>query len=450
MMCRRFVGAMQWIAVWRLLFQTRQYLRGSLWFLPLLGGLGGAALGLLGASLDRRIEAPESLQYSASTASTLLSAIVGSTAALTGFVVTVAVLVVQMATGTFSARYMRLWYRDRLLHVLLASLVGTFTFSFTLLAGVEEGSVPNLGITASGALMAVNLFLFLFFLDRMIHRQRPVAVAALVARAGRRSFESAVRAADAPDAPEAIRRQFESNNEPTLIVRSRRAGSIQAFDGVGLVRFARAHGCTLVLTHVVGDFVSEGTPVILVYGGDDAGRSAERRLRGMLALGAERTIEQDPAFAVRIMVDVAIRALSPAVNDPTTAVQVLNYLGETLRLIGTTDLTRSRGDGRPPRVLVAVRGWPDFLALGVTEIREYGASSVQVVRRLRALLEELHGTVRPEYRAAVEDELARLEAQVEQSFGGSADLDRAVEADRQGIGGVPPLERRDRAEQPIP
>ena len=146
---------MQWIAVWRLIFQTRQYLRGSLWFLPLLGGLAGAALGL-GAPLDRGIEAPESLQYSASTASTLLSAIVGSTAALTGFVVTVAILVVQMATGTFSARYMRLWYRDRLLHVLLASLVGTFTFSFTLLAGVEEASVPNLGITASGALMAVE------------------------------------------------------------------------------------------------------------------------------------------------------------------------------------------------------------------------------------------------------------------------------------------------------
>ena len=80
---------------------------------------------------------------------------------------------------------------------------------------------------------------------------------------------------------------------------------------------------------MVGDFVSEGTPVILVYGGGDVDRTAERRLRGMLALGAERTIEQDPAFALRIMVDIAIRALSPAVNDPTTAVQVLNYLGET-------------------------------------------------------------------------------------------------------------------------
>jgi uncharacterized membrane protein len=423
--------------VWRLVFQTRQYLRGSLWFLPLLGGLAGAVLGLLEAPIARRVEVPEALQYSASTASTVLSAIVGSTAALTGFVVTVSVLVVQMATGTFSARYMRLWYRDRLLHVLLALLVGTFTFSFTLLAGVEEGSVPNVGITTTGALMAVDMFLFLFFLDRFIHRLRPVAVAALVAEAGRRSFQSLVRASVGGDVPEIVHERFESDDEPTLVVRSPRAGSIQAIHGEGLVRFARAHRCTVVLEHAVGDFVPEGAPVISVYGGDEATRPSKRRLHGMIALGVERTIEQDPAFALRIMVDIAIRALSPAVNDPTTAVQVLNHLGDTLRVIGSAELEPRRRENRASgRVLVPARSWGDFLALGITEIRQYGASSVQVVRRLRALLEELRGSVRPEHRRAVEDELARLGAQVEQEFGASPDLDRAGEADLQGIGGA--------------
>ena len=176
--------------MWALVFKTRQYLKGSLWFLPLIGGIVGAVLGAIEAPLHRRVGVTEHLEYSAATANTLLSAIVGSTAALTGFVVTVSVLVVQMATSTFSARYMRLWYRDRMLHVLLAMLVGTFTFAFTLLAGVEENSVPNLGITATGALMAADLFLFLFFLDRCIHRLRPVAVAALVAEAGGGSVES--------------------------------------------------------------------------------------------------------------------------------------------------------------------------------------------------------------------------------------------------------------------
>ena len=387
---------------------------------------------------------PTYLEFSSPTASTLLSAVVGSTAALTGFVVTVSVLVVQMATNTFSARYMRLWYRDRILHILLAMLVGTFTFSFTLLAGVEDASVPNLGITATGVLMAADMFVFLFFLDRCIHRLRPVAVAALVAEAGRRAFQSVIRAASGPDAPEIVSGPLEISGHPTMVVRSRRPGSIQAIHASGLVQFARQHRCTLVLNHVVGDFFPAGAAVIQVYGGETAGRRAEQRLHGMFVLGVERTIEQDPAFAVRIMVDVAIKALSPAVNDPTTAVQVINHLGDLLHVVGTTDFRPKEDAGsKTGRVLIRARGWEEYLALGVTEIRAYGASSVQVVRRLRAMLEELHGSVRPEYRSAVEDELARLEVEVARAFGSSPDLDRASEPDRQGLGGAPGLGDRE-------
>ena len=158
----------------------------------------------------------------------------------------------------------------------------------------------------------------------------------------------------------------------------------------------------------------------------------------MVALGEERTIQQDPAFAIRIMVDIAIRALSPAVNDPTTAVQVLNHLGELLRLIGATELRRptERADAqRSPALFVPMRAWEDFLALGVTEIREYGATSVQIPRRLRSMLEELHNAVSPENREAVERELTRLDATVEESWRSSVDRDLAVAADGQGIGG---------------
>lgn len=434
--------------MWALDFKTRQYLKGSLWFLPLLGGITGAVLGVLEPTLTRAADLPTHLEYSASTASALLAAIVGATAALTGFVVTVSVLVVQMATSAFSARYMRLWYRDRVLHVLLAMLVGTFTFSFTLLAGVEVNSVPNLGVTVTGVLMAADLFLFLFFLDRFVHRLRPVAVAALAAAAGKKAFESVVRAARGPDAPEIVRGALELPGQPTTVVRTGRSGSIQAIDVSGLVRFARQHRSTLVLNHVVGDFVPAGTAVIHVYGGDEASGRVERRLRGMIVLGVERTIEQDPAFAVRIMVDIAIKALSPAVNDPTTAVQVINHLGDLLHVIGASDFgTDQPDDAATGRVLIAARGWEQYLALGVTEIRAYGASSVQVARRLRAMLDELHGGVRDEHRPAVEDELARLEAEVARQLASSADFDRALETDRQGLGGAPGLDSREALER---
>ena len=109
-------------------------------------------LGVVVSVADEHIGTPSLWQYSPSTASTVLTAIVGATAALTGFVVTVTVLVVQMATGTFSARIMRLWFRDRMLKVTLAVLVGTLTFSFAVLQRIDDDFVPDLGVTLSGCL----------------------------------------------------------------------------------------------------------------------------------------------------------------------------------------------------------------------------------------------------------------------------------------------------------
>jgi uncharacterized membrane protein len=222
-------------------------------------------------------------------------------------------------------------------------------------------------------------------------------------------------------------------------VRSRRAGAIQAIDGESLVGWAREHDCVAVLAHGIGDFVPDEATLITVYGSEIPGHRREvTRLAEMVALGDERTIEQDPAFAIRILVDIANRALSAAVNDPTTAVQVLDYLGESLRLIGTTEFSGYRPPAAArPRcgVVIPVRSWEDYLALTVNEIREYGSGGIQIMRRLRAMLLELLDEVRPECTSALRGELARLDATVVQAFGASVDFDRASIADTQGIGG---------------
>jgi uncharacterized membrane protein len=151
------------------------------------GPVAGAILGPLLAVLTRQAETsltvPKAWQYAPSTASTLLTTIVGATVGLAGFVVTVTVLAIQMATGTFSARYMRIRYRDHLLKVTLAVLVGTLTFSFSLLRQVNGAQVPNIGVSVAGVLVVLSLVLFLLFFDRFVHRLRPVAVAALAVSA---------------------------------------------------------------------------------------------------------------------------------------------------------------------------------------------------------------------------------------------------------------------------
>ncbi len=421
---------------WSFAFRLRRYLRESLWVVPLIGGALGWTFGLASADLGAAVDIGTRWSYSAGTAEAVLAAVVAASVGLVGFVVTVSVLIVQMATGTFSARYMRIFYRDWAFKAVLAVLIGTFTFSYTLMRHVEQDDVPNLGVTLAGAFLGLAILLFVIFLDRAIHRLRPVAVAALVARAGRRALREVLAEAARPDAPAVVPAPFHSPGEPTLVVRMVRGGAIQAIDFRGLGKWAYANDSLVVLRHPVGDFVSAGAALIEVYG-PVPGPDAETRLRSMVALGVERTIEQDPAFAVRIMVDIAIRALSPAVNDPTTAVQVLDHLEDLLRLVGQTDLS----DRAQPLaemdsgVVIPIRRWADYLTLSVTEIREYGDTSIQVVRRLRAMLEELADAVLPERRDDVLRELRRLDDAVAARWGATVDLDLAGLADRQGIGG---------------
>ena len=426
---------------WATRFRLRQYVTGSLWVLPLLGAVLGVVLGSVDVIVDRTIHLPTEFTYSSTTASTVLSSIVGGAAALTGFVVTVAVLVVQMATGTFSARYMRLWYRDRVLKALLALLVGALSFSFTLLRHVEAKFVPNLGTSIAGFLLLLGLMLFVIFLDRVLHRLRPVAVAALVSEYLDRDFARLIATLTAPEI--FWGRPGETGGIPQLVARSGRRGAIQAIDAAGLCAWALSHDRLVVVRHAVGDFVPAHAVLIEVYGDGPNDEGDAERLRRMVVLGAERTIEQDPAFAVRILVDIADKALSAAINDPTTAVQVINYIGDSLRMIGTVDISASRFTGATTGrcgVVVPVRSWEDYLALATTEIREYGASSIQVMRRMRAMLEELLEEVPENRREPVREELRRLRATVESSFGESVDLDRARAADPQGMGGAQPTE----------
>ena len=187
---------------WSRRFRLKQSLRESLWVVPVGGGLVGAAIGIAAADAPTIVDLPSGLHYSEGTARAVLASVVGASIGLTGFVVTVTVLVIQMATGTFSARYMRLFYRSVLLKAVLAVLLGTFTLSYVLLRRIEPDDVPSFGVvTLAGLLLGLGVGLFVFFLNSFVHRLRPVAVAALVAGAGRRAFEDSAVAPAPYDTP---------------------------------------------------------------------------------------------------------------------------------------------------------------------------------------------------------------------------------------------------------
>jgi uncharacterized membrane protein len=414
---------------WAARFAWRQRLKGSLWFVPLLCAVAGPLLAQAAIEVDAVLEPRAAWTYTGSTASTVLSAIVGAMVGLTGFVVAFGVLVMQLATQTLSPRFMRLWYRDPLQKAVLGTFVGTLTFALALLREVRPASVPDIGVTIAAIAVTASVVLFLVYLDRFVHSLRPVAVAWTVAGAGIRVFEEMewISGDSEPDPPA---------GEPSLVVCSGASGMVQAIDAAGLLAIASRHDVVVTLPLTVGDFVGRGGVLMEVHG---QGAVPAGELRGRLALGEERTIDQDPAFALRILVDIAIRALSPAVNDPTTAVQILGPLEDLLLVMGQSRLSSPgliRDAGGAVRVRVHVRRWDDLLALALTEIRDYGATSVQVSRRMRALLENLWTNVRPEHRPAVAAQLTALDEALGRLIGEPLARHFAAHADLQGIGGA--------------
>ena len=184
----------------------------------------------------------------------------------------------------------------------------------------------------------------------------------------------------------------------------------------------------------VGDFIGRGDPLFRLYGG--AITFDDDKLRAQVATGRERTIEQDSTFAFRVIVDVAIKALSKAINDPTTAVLAIDQLHRLLRVVGRRQLhddVLTDADGKP-RVIFQTPGWDYFVQLACREIRSYGAGNLQIARRLRAMMLNLIETLPDARRAALRLELDLLNRAIETLYEFPEDLALAQQPDLQGLG----------------
>jgi uncharacterized membrane protein len=257
----------------------------------------------------------------------------------------------------------------------------------------------------------------------------------LVGERARRVFDQVYPQQFDPKQPE----QSSSGVLPTtpsqVVEFSGHSGVVMAFSAAELVRFAQDADAIIELIPQVGDSVTQGDPLFRVFGG--ARPVAVNGLRGCIAVGAERTMDQDPRFAFRILVDIANKALSPAINDPTTAVLVLDQIDNLLLFLGRRRLDEGvarDGDGKL-RLVYGTPDWPDFVTLAVSEIRHFGVGSIQVDRRLMALLEHLIRELPDARRPPLEQELALLGSAIKRLFTDEVDRKRAGVADYQGVGG---------------
>ena len=395
---------------------------------------GALVLGVVLVRWDESDPIELASAISASSASTALAALGSGMLAFTGFVTSVVLVLVQFGTSEFSPRLVRWLRRDRTLRFALSTFVATFLFALVATAQVGRGNadfVPSRTLVAALALTVLSVAMFLVLIDRTANGLRVANVAQRVDAMARTVFDTVYGAGDG--AHDARRTPPAREQPPVQAVRHGGPGAVLVtFDRAALVRLARRADAVIELVPAVGDHVPAGGLLLHVYGGQ---RLPERRLRRAVALGDERTLDDDPAFALRVLVDVAIRALSPAVNDPTTAVQMLHRIEDLLRYAAAKNLAVGTvtDDAGVTRLVYSTPTWDDLVELGLDEIRAFGASQYQIARRLRALLDALLADLPDERHPALVAQRVLLDDAVAQRFPEDQRHDALV-ADRQGLG----------------
>lgn len=408
-----------------------------MFWVPLLYAAAGVTLGLVLPRVEANFPHGLTLGVTVSSAQVILSTIASGMMALTAIVFSVAFVMVQFSATAYSPRLVLWLARSPVITHSIGVFTATFLYSIGAVAWVDRsgsGIVPPITVWFALGLLFVSVVYFVLLVEKvgMLQVTRVLkftgdegrrVIDRMYARSGSAAGSRPQQAAAAVQAPVI-----------TTITHHGGPGVVEAVRTGALVGLARRYDSVIVLAVAVGDTVMDGMPILRVHGSGSA--PSDAALLQVIELGPERTFEQDPKYALRLLVDVAIKALSPAINDPTTAVQALDQVEDLLLRLGRCDLDVGRvsdNDGRL-RFVMPVPTWDDLVVLALDEIRFCGATSVQVMRRIRAMLVDLTEHVRPERRAALEYYLARVDTGIRRDFPDADDQRDALQSDRQGLG----------------
>jgi uncharacterized membrane protein len=348
---------------------------------------------------------------------------------------------IQVAGGQYTPRIIATTLlRDNVIRFTVGFFVFTLVFALRVLSRMDE-MVHQFNTWIAVILGMFSMMVFLFLIDYAARLLRPVTIVQRVGNSGVGVIESIYPEGTKRPRPTQATHGFDSPGR--IVVNAGTPGVVLAVDLAGLVRLARqANGIIEFVPHV-GDFLAIDEPLFRLHGGASA--INDRPLREAVVIGTERTIEQDPTFALRILVDIAIKALSAAINDPTTAVMAIDQLHRLLRLVGLRDLRGEefRDEAGELRLIFRTPNWEDYVHLACTEIRHCGAGSIQVMRRMRSMLDNLMQTLPQHRHAELRQQIELLDRTIEGQYVFPEDRALARIPDPQGLGGglgVQPLE----------
>jgi uncharacterized membrane protein len=376
--------------------QTWQNLRYSLWFLPGLIVLFAVILAISLVSLSGHFEPevfrrwPRLFGSGAEGARGLLATVASSMITVAGVVFSITIVTLALASSQFSSRVLRNFMRDRVNQTVLGIFVGIFAYCLIVLRtirGAEEGPfIPSLAVLVGLVLAFVGIGVLIYFIH---HVSTSIQAEHILASLGHETIDLVDRmfpdtlAGDDEEMPELPADAWHT-------IESKRTGYVQSLDSRGLVDLAREHGIIIRMERGVGRFVVESRALAFVRATRSPDAAGTDDIRAAIAIGSQRTGEQDAAFGIRQIVDVALKALSPGINDTTTAVICIDYL--TAILVRAADRVIDPWRRDEAGVVRLTTDGPTFTSLvneSFDQIRRNGAGNVTILRRLLDSIELL-------------------------------------------------------------
>lgn len=388
------------------------------WAVPALWCVGAVGLGLALPQVDQGTASWMPLLFAGGVdgARSLLSSVAGAMISVTGLVFSITIVALQLASSQFSPRLLTSFLHSRVTQHTLGVFTATFVYALTVLRSVagptsDDGTVevPQLAVSAAYLLVLGAVAMFLAFIH---HITQSMSVGTVLRRAGA-ATRRLVPAPDAPERPPGRTIDTDLHHPGGQhVVTTSRPGHLDRVDVGPLVGWAAREGVRVEVSHPLGRFLPEGAPLAVVHGVPAGVEEHDAVVRRHLHLTDDRSTQQDLSFGFRQLVDVGERALSPGVNDPTTAAQVVDQLHDVLRRL--VALPDPSGEAVDDDGIVSVALPPHRVAglldLAVDELAHWGRDSLQLPRRLEDMLVDLAAAARPEHRTTVEAKLSSLRA----------------------------------------
>jgi uncharacterized membrane protein len=403
--------------------------RKSLWFIPVMCVLAGVVVSIGTIAVDRRFDyeaVPRWLTGGPDAASAILETIAASMVSLAALVLTITMVVVQLAMGQFSPRIVQTFLQDRPSQLAIGLFVATFAHAMLSMREVQfegDGQVPGIAIIVGYVLVLTSIAMLVLYVHHIGRSLRVAALIELVGTETRRLLDRRHPDRIVPD------------EQCPSIIPAARSGVLVGIDRDALVAEATKGACVLHVAPALGEFVPAGAPLVRIEGPTNI-VDRERVVRALRS-GLERTLDEDLAYGFRMLVDMGERSLSESpFMDPTTAVQCIDRLHDGLRQLAVRRLDdgQLRGADGALRVTIPTMGWDAYVRLAFDEIRLAGTGSPQVARRLGAAFDDLLTVAPPERHGALEEQRRLLREGVRGSDRSARDIAFAEQRDRQGIG----------------